>query len=64
MMFVQINLFNDADHTKSVSFYIKLRQVKTEWGVSGREGESERDKQIKGAGDVPRRESKMAWIDK
>ncbi len=26
---------------------ILMRQVKTEWGVSGREGEREREKQIK-----------------
>jgi hypothetical protein len=43
---VQISLLNDADHTKSKSFYIKWRQVKTEWGVSGREGEREREKRI------------------
>jgi hypothetical protein len=42
-MFVQIHLFNDADHM----FYIKWRQAKTEWGVSGREGEREREKRIK-----------------
>ncbi len=35
-----------------------------EWEVSGREGERERDKQIKGVRDVPKREPKMAWIDK
>jgi hypothetical protein len=44
---VQISLFNDADHTKSISFNIKWRQVKTDWGVRGREGEREREKQIK-----------------
>jgi hypothetical protein len=42
-----MSLFNDADHTKSISFYIKQRQVKTEWGVSRRE----REKQIKGVRD-------------
>jgi hypothetical protein len=31
-----------------MSFYIKWRQVKTERGVSRREEERERDKQIKG----------------
>jgi hypothetical protein len=46
MAFVQISLFNDADHAKSSSFYIKRRQVKREWGVSRREGEREREKQI------------------
>jgi hypothetical protein len=44
---IQISLFNETDHTKSISFYIKWRQVKTDWGVSGREGEREREKQIK-----------------
>ncbi len=29
----------------------KWGQVKTEWGVSGREGEIEREKQIKGVRD-------------
>jgi hypothetical protein len=41
-------LFNDAYHPRSISFYIKWRHVKTEWGVSGREGERERKKWIKG----------------
>ncbi len=48
-MFVQISLYNDADNTKSISFYIKRRQVETEGGVSGREGERERESHIKGA---------------
>jgi hypothetical protein len=34
-----------------MSFYIKWRQVKTEWGVSRREEEIEREKQIKGVRD-------------
>jgi hypothetical protein len=46
-MFVQISLLNNANRTKSISFYIKWGQVKTEWGVSGREGETKREKQIK-----------------
>jgi hypothetical protein len=46
MAFVQISLFNDADHAKSSTFYIKQRQVKIEWGVSRREGEKERGKLI------------------
>jgi hypothetical protein len=50
-VFVLISLFNDADYTKSVSFYIKWRQVETEWGVIGRVGEREREKQIKGVRD-------------
>jgi hypothetical protein len=37
-----MSLFNDADHTKSISFYIEQRQVKTEWGVSRRERERSR----------------------
>jgi hypothetical protein len=45
--------------------YIKRRQVKTEWGVSRREGEREREKQIKGGRETElRRESKMAWVEK
>jgi hypothetical protein len=28
-----------------MSFYIKQRQIETEWGVSGREGEREREKE-------------------
>ncbi len=43
-MFVQMRLFNNTEHTKSVSFYIKWRQVKTEVGVSGREGKRGADK--------------------
>jgi hypothetical protein len=35
----EINLFNDADGSKSYPFYIKLRQVKMEWGICKREGE-------------------------
>jgi len=50
-VFVLISLFNDTDYTKSVSFYIKQRQVKTEWGVIGREEEREREKHIKGVRD-------------
>jgi hypothetical protein len=42
-MFVQISLFNDADHTKSKFFYIKWRQVKIEWGISRKEGGRETD---------------------
>ena len=45
---VQISLFNDIDHAQSSPFYIKWRQVKTEWGLSRREGEREREKQITG----------------
>ncbi len=44
---VQIGLFNEAQRTKKISFYIKQRQEKTECGVSGREGEREREKRIK-----------------
>ncbi len=33
---------------KSISFHIKQRQVKTEWGIGKREGEREREKWIKG----------------
>jgi hypothetical protein len=52
-------------HAKSSSFYTKWRQVKTEWGVSRREGERERDKQIKGERETElMRESKMTWIEK
>ncbi len=40
----QISLFNDTDDAQSSSFYIKWRQVKTDWGVSGRDGEREREK--------------------
>jgi hypothetical protein len=36
-------LFNDAYHPRSISFHIKWRHVKTEWGVSGREGEREKE---------------------
>jgi hypothetical protein len=39
--------FNDANHAKQYTFFIKQRQVETEWGVSVREGEREREKQIK-----------------
>jgi hypothetical protein len=45
MAFAQISLFNDTDHEKSPSFYIKRRQVKREWGVSRREGERERERE-------------------
>jgi hypothetical protein len=36
---------NYAEHTKSISFYIKQRQEKTECGVSGREVERERERE-------------------
>jgi hypothetical protein len=36
---------------KSISFYIKLRQIKTVRGESGREGEGDREKQIAGVRD-------------
>ncbi len=37
---------------KQISFlYIKQRQVKTEWGVSGRARKRDREKQIKGVRD-------------
>jgi hypothetical protein len=45
-MFVQISLFNDADHVNQFHFYIKQGRVKTEWGVSRREGERGREEQI------------------
>ncbi len=48
---VHNSLFNDHDLAESSFFYIKQRQVKTEWGVSRREGEREREKQIKGERD-------------
>ncbi len=60
---VQIRIFNDTDHAQSSPFYIKRRQIKTEWGLSRREGERERsglwerEAEIKG-------ESKMAWVEK
>jgi hypothetical protein len=41
---VFFGLLNNTSHAQSSSFYIKWRQVKTEWGVSGREGERERVK--------------------
>jgi hypothetical protein len=44
-------LFSVGDNTKSISLYIKWRQVETERGVSRREGEREREKQIKGGRD-------------
>ncbi len=50
-MFVQMHLFNDADYTNQFLFYIKWKQVETERGVSGGEGEREREKQIKGVRD-------------
>jgi hypothetical protein len=44
---VQISFFNDADYTKSISFYIKQGQViKIEWGVSGRTRKRDREKWI------------------
>jgi hypothetical protein len=46
-----MRLFIVAYNTKSISLYIKWRQVGTERGVSRREGESEREKQIKGVRD-------------
>jgi hypothetical protein len=36
---------NYAEHTKSISFYIKQWQEKTECGVSGREVERERKRE-------------------
>jgi hypothetical protein len=50
-MFVQISLFKDADHIKSISFYIKWRQAEMEWVVSGREGDRRREKRIRGVRD-------------
>jgi hypothetical protein len=48
-MFVQTTLFNDAAaYENHWSIYIKWQQVKIEWGVSGREGEREREERIKG----------------
>jgi hypothetical protein len=44
-------LFNDANHTNQFPFTLKGRQVKTEWGVSGRERERKREKGIKGVRD-------------
>jgi hypothetical protein len=32
---------NESTHTKLIFYYIKHRQVKTEYGVSGREGGSD-----------------------
>jgi hypothetical protein len=39
--FVQSSLFNDAVHKINQTIYMKLQQVKIEWGVSG-EGGGER----------------------
>ncbi len=47
-MFVQTTLFNDASFDNHRSIYMKWQQVKIEWGVSGREGEGEREERIKG----------------
>jgi hypothetical protein len=43
-MFVEMCLFND---TKCPNQFITWRQVKTEWGVSRRDGEREREEQIR-----------------
>jgi hypothetical protein len=45
--FVEISLFNDSIHAKSVSPYVKWRLVKAKWGVSGSKGEREREKKVK-----------------
>ncbi len=42
-MFVQTTLFCDATYKKHRSIYMKWQQVKMERGVSGREGEKERE---------------------
>jgi hypothetical protein len=36
---------------ESISFYIKRRQARTEWGVGKKDGEREREEQIKTVGD-------------
>jgi hypothetical protein len=47
----EISLFNSANGSNCFLFYVKWRQIKTEWGISGREGEREREKRIKRVGD-------------
>ncbi len=49
-MFAEMCLFNDASHTNQF-IYIKHRQVKTEWGVSGRARKRDRENRIKGVRD-------------
>ncbi len=62
-MSVQTTLFNDTAYENHQSIYIKWQQVKVEWGVSGREGEREREEQIKGVREgACRREPNMAWV--
>jgi hypothetical protein len=39
-----MHLFNDANHAKQYPFFIKQRQVETEWGESGRGGEREKER--------------------
>ncbi len=42
--FVQMCLFNDADHTNLFPFIWNVRQVKMKWGASRREGEKEQSR--------------------
>jgi hypothetical protein len=53
-----MHLFNDTDHTNQYLFYIKQRLVKTEWEVSRRERDREREKHIKGVRDGVLEENK------
>ncbi len=53
---------------QSISFYIKQRQVKTEWVVSGSEGEREKERSRLGERERERqtehrRESETAWVE-
>ncbi len=50
-MSFQITLFNDTAYTKRFPIYVKERQVKIEWGVSGRGRKIDREKQINRVGD-------------
>jgi hypothetical protein len=43
-VFVQTIFFNDAACENHQSIYIKLQQVKVEWGISGGEGERETER--------------------
>jgi hypothetical protein len=47
-MFIQITLLNNAACENHQPIYMKWQQVKIEWGISGREGERDREEQIKG----------------
>jgi hypothetical protein len=62
-MFVQITLFNDTACENQQTIYMKLSQVKVEWGINRRGREKDRESGLKEREMECRRGPEMAWVE-